>query len=69
MITVHDVKRGINPRSFQPEIQFTASIPLEIFNPNAAKLTVKEMNENMGSALNKELSKHFDNEKELSNDY
>lgn len=69
MITVDNVKRGVNPRSFQPEIQFTASIPLEIFNPNAVKLTVKEMNENMGSALYKKLSKHFDNGKGLPNDH
>ena len=68
MVTVDNVKRAVNPRSFQPEIQFTASIPLEIFNPNAVKLTVKEMNEHMGSALYKELSKHFANGKGLSND-
>ena len=68
MITVDNVKRGVNPRSFQPEIQFTASIPLEIFNPNAVKLTVKEMNEHLGNALYKELTKHFANGKGLSND-
>ena len=67
MINVHHTETKINPDTFQPEIYFTASMPL-ILASHAEKLPAEQMYENLGRSLAQALANGDYNRKEKTND-